>query len=286
MSDLRTRVNRYVDELSPPSAGPFPAPVAVDRARPSSRGVWPIAAAVVVTAAVVVAISVVIPNLLSTSHTVATSPSDLVGSWTISGVGDQYSQPLPPTSNRFQPVLTFAGDGGWTVRLECSPSTRIEGTWSLQTSGTVAMSSAAVPDSCRDDPSLQTMLSTALTPQPEAPILRLNSSEGTVLTLAPVPGLDDAVAVITDYGNGHGYISLTMPVGRHCGERVTQVDNTGSAELTVVVDLDARVCPGPEVTAEFGHALRTLPDPGLPTTVHLDVESNDPVEIAAAWNPR
>jgi hypothetical protein len=147
------------------------------------------------------------------------------------------------------------------------------------------MSSLNTPVNCVDDPVLQTLRSSALTPEFEGPTLRLDSADGASLALAPVPGPDDPVAVITDYGNGRGYLSLTMPVGRHCDERVTRVDQTASTELTVVVDLDSQKCPGSAVTAEFGHVLRTMPDPGRPTTVLLSVDARAPIAIVAAWNP-
>lgn len=289
MSDLNTRLSQYVAELSPPSVSPLPLDPQRSPVLRRTRRFWPLAVSVALTVAVVVGMVVVRADRFGASDVVATSSGDLVGSWNISGVGNVYQPPRPPTSNHPQQALQLMADGTWEASLACNVAP-IGGVWNLTPEGTFAASASTVPQPCITDLTLRALLAGAA-PQLEGPNLRLDAGEGTDLLLTPVPGPDDPVAVITEYGSGRGYLALSLPVGKQCDERVTQLQQTSATELIVVVDLGSRGCAGSDVTAEFGHALRTLPDPTQPTTIHLyvestGIESTEPVDLTAAWNPR
>ncbi len=284
MSDLNTRLSQYVEELSPPSVSPLPPNPQRKPVSRRTRKLWPLAVSVALTVVVVVGMVFVRADRFSGSDEVATSSGDLVGSWNISGVGDVYRPPRPPTSNHPQPSLQLMADGTWEASLECTV-TPVGGVWSLAPDGAFAASASTVPQPCISDPTLQGLFAGA-TPQLEGPNVRLDTGGGTDLLLTPLPGPDDPVAVITEYGRGRGYLTLSLPVGKQCDERVTHLQQTSATELVVVVDLGSRGCAGSDVTAEFGHALRTLPDPTQPTTIHLYVGPTDSVDLTAAWDSR
>ncbi|MFL6179629.1 MAG: hypothetical protein ACJ74E_07255 [Actinomycetes bacterium] len=285
MSDLNTKLSRYVEELTPPAVAPLPLEPQWRLATPRRRRLWPLAASVALTAAVVLGMAFVRADLFDASDEVATSPGDLVGSWNISGVGDVYQPPRPPTSNHPQPTLELVADGTWEASLDCNVGP-ITGAWNLEPSGAfVASASTVVPQACISDLTLQALLAAPI-PQPEGPNLKLVAGSATDLLLTPVPGPDDPVAVISEYGTGRGYLALSLPVGKQCDERVTRVQQPSATELVVVVDLGDRGCAGSDVTAEFGHALRKLPDPTQPTTVHLYGDGTEPIDLTAAWDSR
>ena len=284
MSDLNTKLSQYVDELTPTSVAPLPLEKRWKPARRRARGLGPLAASVALAAAVVFGMVFVRADRFDASDEVATSSGDLVGSWSISGVGDVYQPPKPPTSNHPQPTLRLLANGTWEASLACNVGP-VGGAWTLEPNGTFAASASTVPEACTGDVSLLALLA-GPTPQLEGPNLRLDAGEGTDLLLTPVPGPDDPVAVISEYGSGRGYIALSLPVGKRCDERVTRLQQMSATELAVVVDLGDRGCAGSDVTAEFGHALRTLPDPTEPTTIHLYVESTEPIDLTAAWSSR